>query len=253
MKDSTIKDKRSIFKKITIGLFWLLIWQLAYWYIGRDLYVPSPVSVFTALFGMVQEVSFWRIISFSIYRVFVGLVLSIGLGVLLGIVAGLNRLVFDIMKPLMSAIKATPVISFIIIALIWFTSSNVPIFIAFLMCFPIVWTNVVLGIHSVDTKLLEMAQVYRLQKSAILKNIYLPSIRPYFTAAVLTSLGLGWKVSVAAEVLSHPRNAIGSNLHSAKAYLDTPGLFAWTLVVIGLSVTFEHLFTYLIKNRRSIL
>ena len=71
---------------------------------------------------------------------------------------------------------------------------------------------------------------------------------PYFTAACITCLGLGWKVTVAAEVLSHPKIAIGSNLHTAKAYLDSTELFAWTFVVILLSFIFEIVFSRIIKN-----
>jgi NitT/TauT family transport system permease protein len=250
MKDFIIKDKYVIFKKIAIALFWIGIWQVAYWIIGRDIYVPSPFSVFVALYELVQQPSFWKTVFFSIYRVAVGLLLSIVLGVFFGILAGLHSLFYEVMRPMMSAIKSTPVISFIIIALLWFSSTNVPIFISFLLCFPIVWTNIIAGIHNVDAKLLEMAKIYRVKPLAILRHIYLPSIMPYFSAAVLTAFGLGWKVSVTAEVLSHPRNAIGSNLHSAKAYLDTPALFAWTFVVIVLSILFESFFAIWIKGKR---
>jgi NitT/TauT family transport system permease protein len=55
-----------------------------------------------------------------------------------------------------------------------------------------------------------------------------------------TALGIGWKVTVAAEVLSHPRFSIGTYLYESKAYLNTPQLFAWTLVIILLSFIFEN-------------
>lgn len=191
---------------------------------------------------------FWKSVAYSIYRVMAGLILSILLGVGIGIVSSMNDYVYDLINPLMTAIKSTPVLSFIIIALIWFSSSNVPIFICFLMCFPVIWLNVVTGIRNVDEKLLEMAKVYRVRKSTVLRKIYLPSIMPYFSAASITCLGLGWKVSVAAEVLSHPKNAIGSHLYSAKVYLDSSDLFAWTVVVILLSLLFESIFAQLIRK-----
>lgn len=191
---------------------------------------------------------FWKSVAYSIYRVMAGLILSILLGVGIGIISSMNDYVYDLINPLMTAIKSTPVLSFIIIALIWFSSSNVPIFICFLMCFPVIWLNVVTGIRNVDEKLLEMAKVYRVRKSTVLRKIYLPSIMPYFSAASITCLGLGWKVSVAAEVLSHPKNAIGSHLYSAKVYLDSSDLFAWTVVVILLSLLFESIFAQLIRR-----
>lgn len=246
MRDSIIKGK---LRKIFIALFWILIWQLVHQIIGRELYVPSPLSVFKALMEMIDEYSFWITVYQSLLRVLIGILLSTIFGVILGIVGGVNELAFDLLSPLVSIIKATPVISFIIIALIWFSSSMVPVFICFLMCFPIVFTNIVTGIRNVDEKLLQMARVFNVKRNTIIRFIYLPSLRPYFQAAIITCLGLGWKVSVAAEVLSYPRHAIGSNLYSAKVYLDVPSLFAWTFVVVILSIIFEVIFVKGIKKR----
>lgn len=240
MEISSIKDKKIKLNKVFILLFWILVWQIAHMAIGRDIYVPSPVSVFERLSELILTELFWRTVFYSIYRVILGILISVILGVVLGVASSLNKSIYNILNPLIIAIKSTPVISFIIIALIWFKSSNVPIFICFLMCFPIIWTNVVEGIRNTDGKLLEMVKVHKVKNSLILRRVYLPSIIPYFNAALITSLGLGWKVSVAAEVLSHPRNSIGSQLYSAKIYLDSSDLYAWTLVVIILSFLFEY-------------
>ena len=54
--------------------------------------------------------------------------------------------------------------------------------------------------------------------------------------------GLCWKAGVAAEVIGIPGGSIGEKLYHAKIYLNTPDLFAWTIVIIGISVLFEKLF-----------
>ena len=248
MKDFIIKNSLYFLKKLSIFVFWILIWQIAYLIIGRDIYVPSPFNVFLVLKDLIFLNRFWISVGASLSRVLLGLIASILIGLIFGVICGLNDFFYEILNPFVVAIKATPVMSFIIVAIIWFSSSGVPIFICFLMCFPIIWTSVVAGIKNVDSKLLEMSTIYNVSKIKILKGIYLPTVAPFFKAAVVTSLGLGWKVSVAAEVLSHPRNSIGSNLHSSKAYLDTPSLFAWTIVVITLSIIFEMVFSYLLKK-----
>jgi NitT/TauT family transport system permease protein len=248
MKIFIITKSKAFLKNLAVLLFYLLVWQLAYLVIQREVYLPSPWQVLNRLSQLVQEASFWQAVAFSMYRVGWGILLSVLTGVIFGVIACWNRLCYELLQPLVIAIKSTPVISFIIIALIWFSSSVAPVFICLLMCFPIIWTNTVAGIKSVDQKLLEMAHVYRVSKLAIWHKIYLPAILPYFTAGVITSLGLGWKVSVAAEVLSHPKSAIGSQLYSAKIYLDSSGLFAWTLVVIILSLNLEKLFAYCLNR-----
>ncbi len=241
MRDSIIFVKRILYR-LSIFIFWIIIWQIAYMIIGRDIFVPSPFSVFKRLGVLIFLPSFWMTVYYSMIRVLAGFWISVIAGLLLGVISGMYKVVHDILNPLMVVIKSTPVMSFIIVALLWFTSTNVPVFICFLICFPIIWSNVAEGIKNTDSKLLEMAKAYNVSGKEILRKIYLPSIKPYFFAACFTSVGLGWKASVAAEVLSHPRNAIGSSLYSAKVYIDSADLFAWTLVVIVLSLIFELLF-----------
>ncbi|HBC98046.1 MAG TPA: ABC transporter permease, partial [Clostridium sp.] len=174
------------------------------------------------------------------------------IGIVLGVIAGLNRLVEEILDPLIITMKATPVMSIIIIALIWFTSSHVVIFTAILICFPIVYTNVIQGIKSVDKGLIQMANVYKVKGKYLLKDIYLPSIKNYIVSGILMCLGIGWKVSVASEVLSTPNYSIGLNILNSKTTLETPELFAWTIVVVILSFTFEKIFKYYLSKNCAI-
>lgn len=245
MKTSTMKDK--LFKIFSI-IFWIIIWEIGFLLIDRELYLPSPLSTLTTLLTLIKVKTFWYTVFMTISRVIIGFIISCILGTLIGIICGLNKYFYNLFNPLIITIKSTPVMSFIIIALIWFKSSNVPIFICFLMCFPIIWTSVVKGIHNVDNKLIEMARLYEVKKLDVLRGIYIPSIIPYVTTGMITALGLGWKVTVASEVLSSPKFSIGSKLYDAKVYLESEQLFAWTIVVIIFSMIFEYAFNYLIMK-----
>lgn len=248
-----ITNHKKMFSKILVFIFWIFIWQIIHQWIGRDIYVPSPFQVFKTLRHLILMPFFWKSIALSMSRVVTGLVLSLIIGLILGILSAVNPWVHTLINPVMVAIKSTPVLSFIILALLWLSSSKVPVFICFLMCFPIIWTNVVTGIHNVDRSLIEMAKVYKVSFTYTIRKLYLPSLKPYISAAMVTSLGLGWKVGVAAEVLSLPRNAIGTQLHNAKVYLSSEELFAWTFVVILLSLLFEALFRHMIKEKKALI
>ncbi len=136
----------------------------------------------------------------------------------------------------MSAIKAIPVASFIILVLIWVPSRNLSIVISFLMVLPVVYTNVLNGIASTDRKLLEMAQVFRVPLSRRIRYIYLSQLLPFLRTGFSLSLGLCWKAGIAAEVIGIPKGSIGEKLYEAKVYLQTADLFAWTLVIVLISV-----------------
>ena len=245
MKIFTILKNKNI-TRVMIAIFWIAIWEIASLLIGKEVYLPSPLNTLKALFALSITSKFWYSIAMTFIRVVVGFVISCIAGIILGIICGLNRFLYQLLNPLVIAIKSTPVMSIIIIALIWFQSGRVPIFVCFLMCFPIVWTNAVEGIRQVSKDLLQMARVYRVNRSLIIRRIYIPSISPYLIAGITTALGLGWKVTVAAEVLSNPKFSIGGNLYGAKVYLESSELFAWTSVVVILSFAFEYLFKYII-------
>ena len=129
--------------------------------------------------------------------------------------------------------------SFVILVLIWVSSRNLSVLISFLMVFPVIYTNVLDGISQTDRGLLEMAEVFGIPFGRRLRTIYVSQVLPYFRTGCSLALGLCWKAGVAAEVIGIPQNSIGENLYNAKIYLDTPALFAWTLVIICISVLFE--------------
>ncbi|MCL2254706.1 MAG: ABC transporter permease subunit, partial [Lachnospiraceae bacterium] len=167
-------------------------------------------------------------------------------GVFAGILAALlthwNKAAAALLSPLLKAILATPVISFSILLIIWFDSNFVPIYIVFLIVTPIVWENFRTGISATDNQLLEMAELFQVSFLRKLRCIYVPSIMPYFVAAVKNSFRLAWKSGIAAEVIASPRFAIGRAMQDGRVYLQIADVMAWTLVVILLSLTIERIF-----------
>ena len=144
--------------------------------------------------------------------------------------------------------KTIPVASFIILALVWFSSRNLAVLISFLMVFPVIYTNVLNGIIQTDRELLEMAEVFSVAAGRRIRYIYLPQVMPYLRAGCSVALGLCWKSGIAAEVIGMPKGSIGERLQQAKVYLDTADLFAWTLVIVVVSLLFEWLFLWLLDR-----
>ena len=130
----------------------------------------------------------------------------------------------------------------------WLNEDLVSVFIAFLMVLPVIWANISEGIARTDGQLLEMGSVFHFSRVKMLRSIYIPSVMPYFIAAVTTGIGFAWKAGVAAEVIGVPLYSIGQHLYNAKIYLETADLFAWTATVILLSMLAEHALINLIRR-----
>lgn len=248
MITSIIKNK--IFIKIIAVLFWILLWQAIYAYVNKEILIVSPFTVIKTIIHLSKEISFWQNILMSFLRVLSGYTLALLFGIILAVISFKFNFVYNLLYPAISIIKAAPVASFIILTLLWIKTSNVPIFISFLMVFPIIWSNIYEGIQQTDKKLLEMAEIYNFNKFKTLKLIYIPSVMPYFISACTLGIGMAWKSSISAEVICTPKFSIGTSLYNSKIYIETPELFAWTFVVIFLSVILEKIFITILKPRR---
>lgn len=239
---------KKLLRGIGVAVFWMAVWQVLYWNVGQEILIVSPVQTLQRIFLLAGQPDFWISAGISLRNVAAGFLVASALGIVLGVLCSRFRFLHQLVYPLFSVIKATPVASFIILALVWLQAARVPAFIAALIVLPIVFGNVCQGIAATDRELLQMAAVFRLGRLKTLQHIYLPSLMPYLTAAFTTGIGLAWKAGVAAEVLANTRNSIGGKIYGAKIYLETADLFAWTAVVILLSVILERMLVFFIRK-----
>lgn len=240
-------------KKAIIAIFWVLIWLILSLLIDNSLLFPSPISVITRLVNLMLTSSFWTITLTSLCRVMIGIIIAIIIGVILGIISAKSDLFHSLISPLMTIIKATPVASFIILIVLFIGKNIVPSLISSMMVVPIVWENVYTGFKRIDKDLIEVTKIYSFSFKKSLKSLYVPSVMPYFISSILSSIGLGWKAGIAAEILYPPVLSIGKSISNANLYLETTDLFAWTLVVVSLSLFFEftvRLLLSLLKKKK---
>ncbi len=231
-----------------IVLFWLILWQAGAWITDNSILLVGPFEVIRALAALLRESGFWLSAFTSFAKISLGFLGAFILGILLGWLAFHFSFLQEFLAPVMTFLKSVPVASFVILALIWAGSKNLSVLIAFLVVLPIIYVNTIAGLSSTDRKLLEMAQVFSIGRWQKIRFLYWPALLPYLTSACRTALGMSWKSGVAAEVIGVPDNTIGEGLYMSKIYLDTAGLFAWTLVIILASGLFERLFLLLLAQ-----
>ena len=248
---STMWDKlKRILRGGIIAAFWIGLWWLIAWRVDQILLIPTPLDALKTLWQLLPTQEFWKTVGLSLWRVCHGFVGAVVVGTIAAIITAHVGWLRALLSPLLHIIRAAPVASFIILTMVWLDYDNIPSLIAFLMVLPIIWVNVEEGIRRTDRDLLEMARVYRLSAPRILTRLYLPSVKPFFTTACVNGLGFAWKSGVAAEVICGPDFAIGDRLQVARMYLETPEVFAWTAVVVTLSIVLEKLLLRVTKTAR---
>ncbi len=225
---------------ISIALM-MSLWQIAAWYFDSDLIVPYPHKSFISVVGLIGDVGFIKVVGATVIRGLFGFFISAALGLLVGIWAGLRQDFNTFISPFLVTIRSIPVISLILLALIWFNPSVVPVFIAMLTMFPFICTNVADGIKSVDPNLVQMAKFYRVDRRKILHDLYIPAIMPFIVSGASSAMGIGWRAIIIGEVLSQPRYGIGTKMQAAQTYLNVEAVIAWTLIAILISFAFEKI------------
>ena len=242
-------SKRKLLQTALIALIYLAVWEAGSLLVGKELLLPSGFATLSRLAILLTKGETWLYAGLTLLRIMSGYVLGVLAGVLLAVLTARSRFAEALLSPLRAIVKASPVTSFILLALLWFSSDLVPLFISFLMVVPMVWTATAEAILQTDVRLVEMAKLYGLSRWQIVKKIYVPSVLPQFLAACTTSLGFAWKSGVAAEIIALPQKSIGFRLYQSKLRIETVDLFAWTLIIVVLSMLLEWL---LVKSMRRI-
>lgn len=252
MTNSIIKSSKlkGLLIKTVIILFWLAIWQLIYMILSKEILLVSPISVFKRIIELSQTKNFWLTIIFSVSRIMFGFFLGIIFGIIIGLISNKIKLIYELIYPIISIIRATPVASFIILALVFMKNDGITTFIVVIMVIPMSFEQTILAIKSIDKKLIEMLKVFKVPLKQKIKLLIIPSSKPYFVALLSMSLGFSWKAGIAAEVLALPDMSIGYAIYDAKIYLETVDLFAWTAVVITLSMIIEKLLLSIFERGR---
>ncbi len=240
------------YKRILTGLaaaaFWLAVWQGIAMLVAQELLVPAPLVVLKTLFRLLSSPLFWQATGFSLLRVVSGFLAALVVGCAAALLTTRFSIARILLSPLLKIIRAAPVASFIILALVWVQTNWLPGFIAFLMVVPVVWNNLENGIRSIDGNLLEMAKVFHMGWIKTLIRVRIPAVMPYFLAACTTGLGFAWKSGIAAEIICRPALSIGRQLQDAKVYLETAEVFAWTAVAVALSILLEKGLLFLARR-----
>ncbi len=246
MKTSSTSAK--VLKYTLIAAIWLAIWQFVSMLINEEILFVSPLRVFSELCKMSIKAEFWLTVLSSVSRVVGGFAAGLIISAVLAMLAFRFSVIKAFLSPAISIIKATPVASFIILALMWLGTSAVPVIISLLMVMPIVWSNTLAGLENVDLNLIEMSRAFKMPFVKRMRHIYIPSVIPYLVSACGSGLGLCWKAGIAAEVICRTKLSIGNNIWETKFYLETAQMFAWTVAVVGLSVVFDFIISFTFKR-----
>lgn len=229
-----------------------LLLLLAVWEWGNQLYgalvLPAPLAAFGALRQLFTSGDGWSQLLITGWRAFAGFVISVLVGSVSGIAAGLSMTASMMSRPVVTVLVGMPPIAWIVLALLWFGASDMaPIFTVFITCFPIVFMGALQGARTMDSQLTDVANAFELPKTMAFVDVYLPHIFSYIFPAWISALGMSWKIVVMAELLASS-DGVGAALATSRSHMDTAVTMAWIVSVVGLLLLVEYLLLEPIKR-----
>lgn len=229
-------------------MLFLALWQWTSSFYDSFI-LPSPGQAWQALMVQLQEQQGWQVLALTAKRAASGFALALGIGAGLGMLAGLSVTLSALCRPLVTLLLGTPPVAWLVLALLWFGSEDgTPVFTVFVACLPVLFANALQGVRTLDGDLREMAEAYALSWCRRFWHLYLPHILSYLLPAVVTAIGVAWKVVVMAELLGS-NSGVGAQMAQSRSLLETPTTLAWICAVVLLLLACEYLLLEPVKRK----
>ena len=210
-------------------------WQLLSWQMAQPQLIPSFPDLVRALLRLVYTPGFLVSIGTTCLRACVGLLPSLAVASITAFLLNRSEGIRLLFMPWLSLLRSVPVISFILLALIFLNPEMIPLLIAFLTMYPLLTENLLKGLMNRRDSWKMLVRQFHLNAWNCLFQINYPQLKPYLFSGLASAVGFGWRAIIMGEVLSQCVDGIGKRMKEAQVFIDVPELIAWTLVAIVLS------------------
>jgi nitrate/nitrite transport system permease protein len=174
---------------------------------------PSPIATFQASFDVFADPFKTAAsggtpgiaiqLSYSLARVFGGFLIAAAVGIPVGLALGMSKKFYYAVDPYIQIFKPVSPLAWLPLVLFAFKDiTTTAIFVIFITSVWPIIINTALGVKSVNEDYINVAKVFRFNSLEMITKIILPVAVPYIFTGMRLSLGTGWLVIVAAEMLT---------------------------------------------------
>ncbi len=225
----------------------LLLWECLALYVHKEAILPFPQDVFLRMLYMLKDLSFYTTLLITLSHVIIVVLMSAILSFIVAYWGAQKPIVEEYVSPVLSFLQAVPNISFVILVLVWNSSLQTIYIVLFLVVFPLLYNNFIEGFKNIDQDLKDVILLYHPPLLYKFIHVYLPLIKPSVLSGIRSSLSLGVKVAVMAEILVALPYGVGRAIQYARIQVDMIGVFAWTLWLILMILMFEYILRIIIN------
>lgn len=224
------------------------------WYLAcasgsvEELFLPSPAKVLKDIVESAKDGSLWINMKFSIFRVTMGFILSVVLGVPLGILAGSFRQFEAIIAPICEFVRYMPVPAFVPLVMVWCgIGENAKIIIVFLGCFFQLVLMIADDARNVPDDLLSSSYTLGTTRWTTITKVLIPAMAPQMMQTLKMMIGWGWTYLTVSELVAS-NSGLGYSILKAQRFLHTESIFSGILIIGILGLITDRVFAFAIKK-----
>jgi NitT/TauT family transport system permease protein len=230
-----------LLRQIGFYIILLLAWEwLARAGIWPSYVFAGPIEVGQSLFHLVQNGIFFAAVQTSISRLLIGYLVSVVIGISLGLLIGLNRYVKETLGSLVSGLQALPSVCWIPFAIIWYglTESGI-LFVVVMGALFCIIVGVEAGVKNMSPLYLKAARNMGASGLNLAFRVVLPAAFPSIITGLRQGWAFAWRSLMAAELFNVAKPSLGSLLETSRTNLDVPQLFAVMVTILILGILFD--------------
>jgi ABC-type nitrate/sulfonate/bicarbonate transport system permease component len=219
----------------------LAAWELAGWAdLVRPLFLPRMSSVAAQFWVLLKEGEIIEPLVVSLYRTFLGLAISVVVGVMAGLLMARSQWAHWFLDPLISVGFPAPKIAFVPIFTLWFGIDHLSkiLLVAFNCIFPMIVATYH-GAAAVSRTVVWSAQTMGTSERQLLYRIVLPAALPHILSGVRVTVPVALIITFTTEMIAGG-GGVGAALMFAQRFFQTPTVFVYILVMLATGVIFDH-------------
>ncbi len=220
---------------IIVGISFFIIWEAIARKINAMYILPSPSKILEKIWEL-REPLFTVHLPATLWVTFLGLGISLVLGVILAVMMSLSEKIQRAIYPLVVVTQTVPITALAPIFVLWFGYSIwSKVLVTILITFFPITVNVYDGLRSTKREMEELLITYGANKKQIFLKLKLPSALPYFFSALKISVPLSVIGAAISEWLG-AQSGLGYFSKRMMTQLDGAGVFAPIVILSFIAI-----------------
>lgn len=236
----------------TIPFLVILILWYGFYYFNQNMrwLVPSPIRTASSFLQLIANGTLPSLILTSLLNLIPPFILAIICAMVLGTLMGINRTVYKIFHPILSAIYPIPSLVWLpfIILFLGFTRESIW-FVIFISSFVRIIYNVINGVQNINIEYILVAKNLGFNKLKIVLDVILPCAFPQIITGLRLGFGSAWRSLIGAEMLVVTLGGLGKFIWMSQWYFDFDKVIVGIVAISLISIFIEEIiFKRLEKN-----